>query len=162
MLLTLVSRHNAGSYCMPRDSIARNRPAGGDNELAGWRSKTMETTDAMCAAGRSRGRKSPQASTRATRHEFGTSACCCRCLRVSHDLLGLSVAWFALSQLAYHVSCHEGGGGGGGEEAGVKRGSARRSSLKGRERTIRSVDEHWNRFKGNLGGTSERRALSNE
>ena len=79
------------------------------------------------------------ALTRATRHEFCTSAeCRCCCLRVSHDLLGLGVAWSALNQLAYHVSCHEGLGGGGGErkEAGVKRGNARRSSLKERERTI--------------------------
>ena len=37
------------------------------------------------------------------------------------------------------------------EERCVERGSARRSSLKGRS------DEHWNRFKGNVGETSERR-----
>ena len=37
------------------------------------------------------------------------------------------------------------------EERGVERGSARRSSWKGRS------DEHWNRFKGNIGETSERR-----
>ena len=88
--------------------------------LAGDLKQWPETTDAMCAAGRSRGRKSPQASTRATRHEFGTSACCCRCLRVSHDLLGLSVAWFALSQLALRIPCvmpRRGGGGGGGRPA---------------------------------------------
>ena len=36
------------------------------------------------------------------------------------------------------------------EERGVERGSARRSSLKGREGHHRS-DEHWSRFKGNVG-----------
>ena len=39
------------------------------------------------------------------------------------------------------------------EERGVERGSARRSSLKGRQ-----SDEHWNRFNGNFGETSERRS----
>ena len=44
-----------------------------------------------------------------------------------------------------------------GGERGVERGSARRSSLKGRERAIVSQGERWNRFKGNVGETSERR-----
>ena len=45
------------------------------------------------------------------------------------------------------------------EERGVERGSARRSSLKGREReSHRQSDKHWNRFKDNVGGTSERRS----
>ena len=39
------------------------------------------------------------------------------------------------------------------EERGVKGGSARRSSLKGHNR---QSDEHWNRFKGDVWGTSER------
>ena len=43
------------------------------------------------------------------------------------------------------------------EERGVERGSARRSSLKVRERVHRQSDEHWNRFKGDIGETSERR-----
>ena len=38
---------------------------------------------------------------------------------------------------------------------GVERGSARQSSLKGREGHHHS-DEHWNHFKGNIGETSER------
>ena len=44
------------------------------------------------------------------------------------------------------------------EERGVGRGSARRSSLKGRERAIvMQSDEHWNHFKGNVGETFEGR-----
>ena len=42
------------------------------------------------------------------------------------------------------------------EERGVERGSARLSSLKGRE-GHRQSDELWNRFKGNVEKTSERR-----
>ena len=43
------------------------------------------------------------------------------------------------------------------EERGTERGSARRSSLKGREKVIANHrDEHWNRFKDNVGETSER------
>ena len=43
------------------------------------------------------------------------------------------------------------------EETGVERGSAGRSSLKGRERAIvMQSDEHWNCFKVNFGETSER------
>ena len=38
---------------------------------------------------------------------------------------------------------------------GVERGSARQSSLRGREGHHHS-DEHWNHFKGNIGETSER------
>ena len=41
------------------------------------------------------------------------------------------------------------------KERGVERGSARRFSFKGRHR--RQSDEHWNRFKGSVGKTSERR-----
>ena len=40
---------------------------------------------------------------------------------------------------------------------GVERGSAGRSSLKGRETAIVRSDEHWNCFKGNVWETSERR-----
>ena len=44
------------------------------------------------------------------------------------------------------------------EERGVERGSARQSSLKGRERAIvNHRNEHWNRFKGNVGETSKGR-----
>ena len=42
------------------------------------------------------------------------------------------------------------------EERGVERGSARRSSLKGTREGHRQPDEHWNCFKSNVGGTSER------
>ena len=42
------------------------------------------------------------------------------------------------------------------EVRGVERGSARRCSLKGRDGQ-RQSDEHWNRFKGNVGETSQRR-----
>ena len=42
------------------------------------------------------------------------------------------------------------------EERGVERESARRSSMKGRER-YRQSDEHWKRFKGDVVGISERR-----
>ena len=43
------------------------------------------------------------------------------------------------------------------EERGAERGSARRFSLKGRERgVIVSQDEHWNYFKGNIRETSEK------
>ena len=42
------------------------------------------------------------------------------------------------------------------EERGVERGSARRSSLKGRDEGHRQSDEHSNCFKGNVGETSER------
>ena len=41
------------------------------------------------------------------------------------------------------------------EERGVERGNARRSSLKGRDEGHRQSDEHWKRFKGNVGETSE-------
>ena len=45
------------------------------------------------------------------------------------------------------------------EERGVERGSARRSSVLKRTREgHRQSDEHWNRFKGNVGETSDRRA----
>ena len=43
------------------------------------------------------------------------------------------------------------------EERGVERGSARRSSLKRTRERHRQSDEHWNRFKGHVGETSERR-----
>ena len=43
------------------------------------------------------------------------------------------------------------------EERGVERESARRSSLKGRERAIVQSDEHLNHFTGNVWETSERR-----
>ena len=42
------------------------------------------------------------------------------------------------------------------EETGVERGSARRSSLKGRESAIVSQMNRWNHFKGNVRETSER------
>ena len=42
------------------------------------------------------------------------------------------------------------------EEIGAERESAGRSSLKGREGGHRQSDEHWNRFKGSVEGTSER------
>ena len=48
-------------------------------------------------------------------------------------------------QEGHHITDHL-------EERGVERGSTRRSSLKGR----RQSDEHFNCFKGNDGGTSER------
>ena len=43
------------------------------------------------------------------------------------------------------------------EERSVERGSARRSSLKRTRKGHRQSNEHWNRFKGNVGETSERR-----
>ena len=43
------------------------------------------------------------------------------------------------------------------EERGVERGSARRSSFERTREGLRQSDEHWNRFKGNAGETSERR-----
>ena len=44
------------------------------------------------------------------------------------------------------------------KERGVERGSARRSSVLERTREgHRQSDEHWNRFKGDAGETSERR-----
>ena len=42
------------------------------------------------------------------------------------------------------------------EERGVERESAKRSSLKGTREGHRQSDEHWNRFKGDVGETSER------
>ena len=42
------------------------------------------------------------------------------------------------------------------EETGMERGSARRSSLKGRESAIVSQMNRWNRFKGDIRETSER------
>ena len=42
------------------------------------------------------------------------------------------------------------------EERGLERGSARRSSLKRTREGHRQSDEHWNRFEGNVGETSER------
>ena len=61
------------------------------------------------------------------RHEFCTSACRCRCLRVSHDLPGSQCGLVVEPACIPCVMPRR---------VGVKRGSARRSSLKGRERTI--------------------------
>ena len=48
------------------------------------------------------------------------------------------------------------------KERGVERGSARRSSVLERTREgHRQSDEHWNRFKGDAGETSERRGGAN-
>ena len=43
------------------------------------------------------------------------------------------------------------------EERGVERGGAGRSSFERTREGHRQSDEHWNRFKGNVGETSERR-----
>ena len=43
------------------------------------------------------------------------------------------------------------------EEGSVERGRARQSSLKGRERATANQTKSWNRFKGDVGETSERR-----
>ena len=43
------------------------------------------------------------------------------------------------------------------EERGVESGSARRSSFERKREGHRQSDEHWNRFKGDVGETSERR-----
>ena len=43
------------------------------------------------------------------------------------------------------------------EERGVERGSARRSSSKGRDRAIFSQNEHLNLLKSNIGENSDRR-----
>ena len=49
----------------------------------------------------------------------------------------------------YHTIDHQ-------EKRGVERGSARRSSFRETREGYRQSDEHWNRFKGNVGETSER------
>ena len=46
------------------------------------------------------------------------------------------------------------------EERGVERGSAGRSSFERTREGHRQSDEHWNRFKGNVGETSDRRGAA--